>query len=225
MAYESLAAHDVGRRLDTIMATRKRHSPEQIVRKLMAADRLLAEGKDTAAVCRELGMSEATYHRWRNQFGGLKAEDAKRLKDLERENATLKRLLALRGAGKRRAAGHREGKLLGPERRRAAVRHLQRVLGVSERFACRVAGQHRATQRHEPAADTPEDPDAALRGWLRQYAKDHPRRGFRPAYHDARGEGGSSITRRFNAFGVRKVCGCRSGSDANATAPPPHHRR
>jgi putative transposase len=76
------------------MATRKRHSPEQIVRKLTAADRLLAEGKDTAAVCRELGVSEATYHRWRNQFGGLKAEDAKRLKDLERENTTLKRLLA-----------------------------------------------------------------------------------------------------------------------------------
>jgi len=81
-------------RLDKIMATRKRYSPEQIVRKLMAADRLLAEGKDTAAVCRELGVSEATYHRWRNQFGGLKAEDAKRLKDLERENSTLKRLLA-----------------------------------------------------------------------------------------------------------------------------------
>ena len=81
-------------RLDKIMATRKRHSPEQIVRKLMAADRLLAEGKDTAAVCRELDVSEATYHRWRNQFGGLKAEDAKRLKDLERENSTLKRLLA-----------------------------------------------------------------------------------------------------------------------------------
>ena len=54
-------------RLDKIMATRKRHSPEQIVRKLMAADRLLAEGKDTAAVCRELGVSEATYHRCSDQ--------------------------------------------------------------------------------------------------------------------------------------------------------------
>jgi putative transposase len=63
------------------------------------------------------------------------------------------------------------------------------VLGVSERFACRVTGQHRATQRHQPAATTPADPDAALRAWLRAYAKDHPRRGFRPAYHDARGEG------------------------------------
>ncbi len=76
------------------MAMRKRHSPEQVVRKLTTADRLLGEGKDLAAVCRELGVSEATYHRWRNQFGGLKAEDAKWLKELERESATLKRLLA-----------------------------------------------------------------------------------------------------------------------------------
>ena len=66
------------------MATRKRHNPELVVRKLMAADRRLGEGKDVAAVCRELGVSEATYHRWRNQLGGLKIEDAKRLKELER---------------------------------------------------------------------------------------------------------------------------------------------
>jgi putative transposase len=81
-------------RLDKIMATRKRHIPEQIVRKLMAADRLLAEGKDGAVVCRELGVYEAICHRWRNQFGGSKPADAKRLKDLGRENAPLKRLLA-----------------------------------------------------------------------------------------------------------------------------------
>ncbi len=76
------------------MATRKRHTPEQIVRKLVRADRLLAEGKDVAGVCRELQITEASYYRWRNQFGGLKADDAKRLKDLEKENSTLKRLLA-----------------------------------------------------------------------------------------------------------------------------------
>ena len=64
-----------------------------MVRKLTQADRLLAEGKDVADVCRELGVAEQTYYRWRNQFGGLKADDAKRL-NLERENATLKRLLA-----------------------------------------------------------------------------------------------------------------------------------
>jgi transposase len=76
------------------MATRRRRSPELIVRKLTAGDRLLAEGKDTAAVRRKLGVSEATYHRGRNQFDGLKAEEAKGLKALERENSTLKQLLA-----------------------------------------------------------------------------------------------------------------------------------
>lgn len=64
-----------------------------------------------------------------------------------------------------------------------------RVMGVSERFACRVTGQNRTTQRRLPAATTPQDPDAALRAWLRAWAKDHPRRGFRNAYHDARAEG------------------------------------
>jgi putative transposase len=76
------------------MTTRKRHTPEQVVRKLTQADRLLAEGKDVGDVCRELGVAEQTYYRWRNQFGGLKADDAKKMKELERENATLKRLLA-----------------------------------------------------------------------------------------------------------------------------------
>jgi transposase-like protein len=76
------------------MATRKKHTPEQVVRKLATADRILNEGKDVADVCRELQVSEQTYYRWRNQFGGMNADDAKRLKDLERENATLKRLLA-----------------------------------------------------------------------------------------------------------------------------------
>jgi putative transposase len=71
---------------------RKRHTPEQVVRKLTEADRLLAQGADTAEVARQLGVSEQTYFRWRNQFGDLKAEDAKRLKELE--NARLKRLLA-----------------------------------------------------------------------------------------------------------------------------------
>ena len=64
------------------------------MRKLAEADRLLGEGKSVADVCRQLQVSEQTYFRWRNQFGGLKADDAKRLKELERENATLKRLLA-----------------------------------------------------------------------------------------------------------------------------------
>jgi len=83
------------------------------------------------------------------------------------------------------------------------------VLGVSERFGCRVAGQQRATQRHEPASATPEDPDAALRAWLRACAKDHSRRGFRPAYHDARAEGWAVNQKKVQRLGAKKGCECR----------------
>ena len=61
----------------------KRHSPEQIVRKLRDADAMLNGGKDQAAVLQTLEVSEATYLRWRNQYGGMKAQEAKRLKELE----------------------------------------------------------------------------------------------------------------------------------------------
>ena len=69
-------------------------TPEQIIRKLREAERMLGEGKTIAEAAKELGISEQTYHRWRNQYGGMKADDAKRLKELERENATLKRIVA-----------------------------------------------------------------------------------------------------------------------------------
>jgi putative transposase len=73
---------------------RRRHTPEQIIRKLREAERLIGEGKTIPEAAKELGISEQTYHRWRNQYGGMKADDAKRLKELERENATLKRIVA-----------------------------------------------------------------------------------------------------------------------------------
>jgi putative transposase len=72
----------------------RRHTPEQVIRKLAEGEKLLAEGKTIEEVSRHLEVSEQTWHRWRNQFGGMKADDAKRLKELERENARLKKLLA-----------------------------------------------------------------------------------------------------------------------------------
>ena len=73
---------------------RKRHTPEQIVKKLRDADAMLNAGKDQAVVLQALEISEATYLRWRNQYGGMKAEEAKRLKSLEDENRRLKQLVA-----------------------------------------------------------------------------------------------------------------------------------
>jgi len=73
---------------------RRRHTPEQIIRKLREADRLLGEGLQVPEVAKQLEVSEQTLHRWRAQYGGLKAADAKRLKELERENTKLKRIVA-----------------------------------------------------------------------------------------------------------------------------------
>jgi len=72
----------------------KRHSPEQIIKKLREADTMLAAGKTIGQVCQAMEISEPTFHRWRNQYGGMKAEEAKRLKELEQENKRLKKLLA-----------------------------------------------------------------------------------------------------------------------------------
>ncbi len=72
----------------------KRHSPEQIIRKLRDAEAKLAAGRSVPEVARDLGISEATFHRWRNRYGGMSSSEAKRLKELEKENARLKKLLA-----------------------------------------------------------------------------------------------------------------------------------
>ena len=73
---------------------RNRHTPQQVVRKLQEAQAALAAGRELAAVCQMLGISEQTYYRWRKKYGGMKAEEAKRLALLEEENARLKKLVA-----------------------------------------------------------------------------------------------------------------------------------
>ena len=72
----------------------KRHTPEEVIAKLRQADAELAQGHGIAHVCQKLGVSEPTLHRWRNQYGGMKAQEAKRLRELEEENRRLKKLLA-----------------------------------------------------------------------------------------------------------------------------------
>ena len=72
----------------------KKHSPEQIIKKLREADAMISTGKTIGQVVQSLEISEQAFHRWRNQYGGMKAEEAKRLKELEEENRRLKKLLA-----------------------------------------------------------------------------------------------------------------------------------
>jgi putative transposase len=74
--------------------SRKRFKAEEVVNKLREADVLIAQRQTVAPACKQIGVTEQTYYRWRKEYGGLKADQAKRLKELERENGRLKRLLA-----------------------------------------------------------------------------------------------------------------------------------
>jgi transposase-like protein len=76
------------------MGRKKRHSDDQIIHKLREAEVALAQGRTTKEVCKQLEITEQTYYRWRKEYGGLKVDQAKRLRDLERENARLKRMVA-----------------------------------------------------------------------------------------------------------------------------------
>jgi len=73
---------------------RRRHTPEQVIRKLAESEKLLGQGKDLDEMVRHLEITDSTWHQWRNQYGGMKVDDAKRLRELERVNARLKKIVA-----------------------------------------------------------------------------------------------------------------------------------
>ena len=73
---------------------RKRYQVEEIIQKLRATEVLLSQGKNVAEACRQIGVTDQTYYRWRKEYGGVRTDQAKRLKELDRENARLKKLLA-----------------------------------------------------------------------------------------------------------------------------------
>jgi putative transposase len=114
---------------------RKRFTAEQIIIKLREAEVELAKGQPPAEVCRKLGVTEQTYYRWRKEYGGLRVNQAKRLKGLETENARLKKLVADQALD------------IAILKEASSGNHIRRALEVSERRACRVLGQWRSTHR------------------------------------------------------------------------------
>jgi len=124
---------------------RKRHSPEQIIGKLREADRMLSEGQTIGEVCPPLEIVEATFHRWRNPYGGMKADDAQQLKELEVENGRLKKLVADLTLDKPILEETRKGK--GGARRAAGLRATKagarRCQRRKRRWRCRSAGHAR----------------------------------------------------------------------------------
>ena len=141
--------------------SRRRHTPEQIITALREAEVGLANGKTVAMVSRELGISEQTYYRWRQEFGGMKVDQAD-------------------------PGGSDQGKLLSPERRRRCVMHVRQRLGASERHACHVLGQPRSTQRRVKKLPGDEE---ALRTDVIRLASRFGRYGYRQITNLLRIEG------------------------------------
>ncbi|UIJ70528.1 IS3 family transposase [Aurantimonas sp. HBX-1] len=155
---------------------RKKHQPEEIVAKLRQVDVLLSQGRPVAEAIRTISVTPFTYYRWRKEFGGLKSNQVKRLKDLEKENERLRKAvsdLTLEKLILREAAF---GKLVSPARRRCCIDHTIAKFGVSERLACRVLGQHRSTQRKAPKGRAD---DAALTAAIVALATRYGRYGYR----------------------------------------------
>ena len=165
---------------------RSRHSPEQIVAKLHQAATELAGGRKMEEVCKSLAISPATYHRWQEHYGGADLNTVKELKALKEENTKLKAVGGGSVFGQGRAQGVAGGKMVGPARKREAVGHLQCELELSQRRACTVVGQPRATQRHVHKPDAQEQ---RLRERLNEFSAQRPRAGYRTACAQLQQEG------------------------------------
>ncbi|WP_148209833.1 IS3 family transposase [Azorhizobium caulinodans] len=154
----------------------KKHKPEEIVAKLRQVDVLVSQGRPVAEAIRAIGVTAFTYYRWRKEFGGLKSDQVKRLKDLEKENERLRKAVSDLTLEKLILKEAAFGKFLSPARRRRCIAHVVAKLGVSERLACRVLGQHRSTQRKVPVGRADE---AGLTADIIELATRYGRYGYR----------------------------------------------
>jgi putative transposase len=130
--------------------TRKAHSADEIVAKLRLVDELNLQGRAVGEAIHAIGVTEVTYYRWKRTYGGLEYEVVEWLRELEAENARLRRAVSDLTLDKLILTEAVNERLLSPELRRACVENVEAALGVSERRACRVLGQHRSTQRKRP---------------------------------------------------------------------------
>ncbi|MGO2647264.1 MAG: IS3 family transposase [Brevibacterium aurantiacum] len=158
----------------------RRHTPDQVIAKVRQGQKMLNEGRPMIEVIKELQITEATWYRWLQQYGSEKnATQTKAVKDLEKENARLKKLVAEKELAIDILNEVAPGKILSPEPRRRAVRMAQEKFGASERFACKVLGQNRsALRKGQPEVSLEE---AQLRSDLRTIAGKYPAWGWRKA--------------------------------------------
>ena len=126
----------------------KQRSVEEIIGKLREAGVALAQGETVAQACRGIGVSDHTFYRWRQQYGGLRIDQARRLREMEAENGRTQACGSGPDVGQPDSEGGSTGKLLSPARRRRCVEVVGDRYGISERRACRALEQPRSTQRY-----------------------------------------------------------------------------
>ncbi|MEJ2048079.1 MAG: IS3 family transposase, partial [Dehalococcoidia bacterium] len=155
---------------------KKGYTPEQIINKLREAELLLNQGATIAQASKKIGVSDHTYYRWRNEYGGMRVDQARRLKELEQENSRLKKLVADLSLDNAILKEASPGKLLSPPKRRMLIENICKVLRVSQRRACKVLGQARTTQRRNP---TPSPEEKRLTEDIVTLATRYGRYGYR----------------------------------------------
>ena len=126
----------------------RRYTPEQIITLLREAEVLQNQGMSIEEAARKLDIASQTYDRWRKKYGDMNTTRARKLKELEKENLRLKKLVADLSLDNAILKEVLSKKVVSPDRRREAVKQVMEALQVSERRACRVIGQPRATQRY-----------------------------------------------------------------------------
>jgi len=168
-----------------MMKKRRRRRPEQVIRLLQDGEAMLAAGKSAAEVYQKLEVSEATWMRWKKQYGGMKSDEAKRLRELDGKQTSERIACGVRAgqADPERGSG---GKLLSPARRREAIDQVQRNCEVSQRRACRVLNQPLSTQRYRAVFKADE---SILLKRILALVNEFPRFGYRQITRLLRSEG------------------------------------
>jgi putative transposase len=129
---------------------RRVHSAGEIVAKLRLVDELSSTGRTVENAVQAIGVTEVTYYRWKKRYGGLESDVVEWLMELEAENGRLRRAVSDLTLDNLILMEVLNGRCLSPGLRRTSVDSVRVALGVSERRACRVLGQHRSTQRKVP---------------------------------------------------------------------------
>ena len=130
--------------------TRKRYTPEQIIRKLQEAEVMISQGKSISQAARQIGIVDQTSYKWRREYGGMRVDQAKRLKHLEKQNLQLKKIVADKELDiqvLKETLNLDSKKLLSPAKRRKVIDHVTEKINVSVSRACKILGIARSSHQ------------------------------------------------------------------------------